>query len=167
MSQDILGGDVHVRGTLSAATFTPPSGCISNSHVSASAGIAATKLEHQFAVQYTTAAGSAVATATHPLHIVRGTTGEIVSVEVICTTAPTSSDTVTVMLQRSTGGGAFANALSGNISLSSSSTARVAYAGTLSVTDLVDGDILQVVVTASGTSCQGLCVVVTLREDAT
>lgn len=166
MSQDIFGGDVYIRGTLTAGTITLPNSTVTNASVLASAGIAATKIEHQFPVQYHTAAGSAVSTATHPLHIVQGTTGEIVSVQVTCTTAPTSSDTVTVMLQRSTGAGAFANALTGNISLSSSSTARVAYSGTLSVTDLVVGDILQVVVTASGTSCQGLCVVVMLREDA-
>jgi hypothetical protein len=166
MAQDIIGGDLHVRGTLSAASFTPPASCITNAAVQAAAGIAATKLEHQFAVRYSTAAGSAVSTATVPVHIVKGATGEIVGVEVTCTTAPTSSDTVVVDLKKSTGGGAFATVLTGTVTLNSSSTARVVYAATISNANLVDGDILEVIATVTGTTCQGLCVVVTLREDA-
>lgn len=166
MAQDNFGSDVHVRGTLSATAMTIPASAVGNTQIAAAAGIAASKLEHQFAVRYATNHGTAVAAATQPLHIVHGVTGEIVAVEVTCTTAPTSSDTVTVDVQKSTGGGAFATVLSGTVGLSSSSTARVVYAGTISAANTVDGDILQVVVTVSGTTCQGLCVVVTVREDA-
>lgn len=155
-----------VRGSLGATTFNLSAGCVTDAAVAASAGIQATKLEHQFPLRYQTAAGSAVATATHPIHIVRGATGEIVSLDVSCTTAPTSSDTVAVDLQKSTGGGAFATVLSAAVTLSSSSTSRVVYSGTVNTAGLVDGDILQVVVTVSGTTGQGLVAVVFLREDA-
>lgn len=159
-----IDDDFYVAGTLGARTLSIPAGTIVDAAVSASAAIAATKVVHQFPVQYAVASGVAVATISIPLHIVRGATGTVVGIEVTCTQAPTSSDTVTTNLHKSTGGGAFATILTGNISLSSSSTARVVYAGTISSADLVDGDILMAVVTATGTSCQGLCVVVTLRE---
>lgn len=166
MAQNVLNANTHVAGTLSATRVNLPDGTVTNASVLAGAGIAATKLEHQFPVRYQTVAGTAVATATHPIHIAHGATGDLVALRVACTTAPTTSDTVTVDLQKSTAGGAFASVLTGVVTLNSSSTARVVQSGTISSAPFVTTDIFQVVVVASGTSCQGLVVVAVLREDA-
>lgn len=162
----LIQGDVHVRGTVTANAITIPTGSITDASIAGGAGIAASKLEHQFPVRYQTVAGAAVATATHPVHVVQGATGTVVGLRVASVTAPTSSDTVVVDLQKSTGGGAFASVLTGTVTLDSSSVNRTAYSGTIASPSLVAGDILQVVVTVSGTTCQGLVVVATLAEDA-
>jgi hypothetical protein len=159
-----LEGDTFVRGALSAKTLAIPPGTITDAAVSASAGIAATKVVHQFPARVSQASGSAVVTRTELVHVVRGATGAVTGFEVACAVVPTSTDTVVVDLQKSTGGGAFASVLSSTITLNSASTVRTAYAATISAASLVDGDVLQVVVTATGASCQGLAAVATLRE---
>ena len=159
---------LHVTN-LTATNFTPPASCVTNAAVAAAAGIAATKLVHQFSLDYAQAPGSDIATATLDLHIAQAT-GEIVAFEAAITGVVATGDrSVTVDLQKSTGGGAFATVLSAAITLDSGNALRVLEAGTVSTTTFADGDLLRVVVTqvagSTGTRPQGLAVTVTVREN--
>lgn len=170
----ILTEDLELRGTVSmTGNFYPPSGSIKNTHIGAASSdaIVATKLEHQFPVKSSLWSNSTdmIVSGDELLHIVGGLTGEIVRLEA-CQVTPTTStaNTVTVDLHRSSSGGAFATVLSATIAFGSTTTARTAYAGTLSAVDLVDGDILKLVVTAAGstlTQARGMLATVFLRED--
>jgi hypothetical protein len=147
------------------AGVTMPSGVITNAHVAAGAAIAATKLQHQFPIHLSTAGGTAVTAVTNIVHIARGA-GTVVSVEAALATVPTGTGTdktVTIDVQKSTGGAAFATLLSSTIVLDSGNTDRVAEAGTLAATPTyADGDLIQIVVTVSGsTGTQGTGLIVT------
>jgi hypothetical protein len=168
MAQDLIQNDLHVAGHLSCKTFTLPAACVGNATIAGAAGIEATKVVHQFPLHIQQSPGSAVVSATTLLHILRAI-GSVVSFEASTTTAATGGDrTVSIDLQKSTGGGAFATILSSPISLTNATTARTVVSGTVSNPSLVDGDLLQVVVTvagAAGSQAQGLLVTVTLREE--
>lgn len=102
------------------------------------------------------------------LHIVRGATGTLVGAEaVISVVASDASRTVTVDIQKSTGGAAFATVCTTTIDITSSTTVRVPVAAVFSSTALTDGDILQAVVTVAGgvgTQAQGLLLTLTFDE---
>lgn len=171
MATDIINNDLHVAGSLSARSFTPPAGSVANASIEAAAGIVATKLEHQHAIHYAQVPGSAIVAATQDVHIVRGATGDVVALEAALTGALADhvSRTVTVDLHKSTGGGSFATVLTSTIGFTSSSTLRTAVAAVVNSAGLVDGDILRIVVTVaggSGNQAQGLQVTLTIREDA-
>jgi hypothetical protein len=158
MARTVLSGDVHVSGTLSSGDLSPPAGSIDNTAIQAGAAgnyVAATKLEHQFALPYTQDAGTPVAAATKDIHIVEGATGEVAWVKAAITgTIATGADrTVTVDLQKSTGAGAFATVLTTTIVLDNASVLRTAEEAVVKVDgseDLVTGDILRVVITVAG-----------------
>lgn len=167
-----LIGNLGVSGQANfSGTMYLPAGTIRNADVSASAAIAATKLEHQFGVS-SELFGPAVTVAalTQLLHIVRGATGTVVGFEaVISVIASDVSRTITVDLQKSTAGGAFATICSATVDFTTSTPVRVPVAATFSSTSLVDGDILQAVVTVaggSGTQATGLHCTLMLRETA-
>lgn len=161
-------GDLNIRGRVTAQSITLPSSSVGNSQIAAGAGVAASKLEGEF--KYNHSQTGNVANATEYFNAVRGTTGEIVAIEMALTeTIPSGDKTVTIDLQKSTGAGAFATVLSGTVVLNSSSVLRTLVAGTISSGDLADGDILKLTVTiggSTGTDPQGLVVTVILREDA-
>ncbi len=172
MAQDLIYNDLHVFGNLSAKTMTVPASSVTNNSVSAAAAIAATKLEHQFALGYTQVPGAAIVAATQDVHIVHGQTGEVVSFEAAITGAiATGADrTVNVDLQKSTGAGAFATILTATILLDNTDVLRTVNAATISSANLVDGDILRVIITvagAAGAQGEGLIVTLQLREDPT
>lgn len=172
MTQSITDGDLYVKGHLTSKTFAAPDGSITNAMLSASAAIAATKLEHQFAIPYTQVPGTAIVAFTQDIHIVKGATGEVVGFEAAVTGAvATGADrTVNVDLQKSTGAAAFATILTGTILFNNVSVLRTVVAATISSANLVDGDILRIIVTvagAAGNQGQGLIVTTTLREDPT
>lgn len=162
--------NVHMAGTTTIVDLDA-NASIANADVSASAAIAATKLEHQFAVTEELAESSTnVAAVTRLCHVVRGATGEIVDVDAAIMAAMTTDRSITVDLQKSTGGGAFATVFTTAIALDDTTVVRTATGGTLDATktDLVAGDILELIVTlggSSGTLAQGLVATVTLRED--
>jgi hypothetical protein len=164
-----------------ATTFTGEVNCtnrlrvpavnFSNADISPSAGIAATKLEHQFPVSVQLfPPATSVAALTLPIYTVIGTAGEIVGMEAwISVVADDVSRTISVDLQKSTGGGSFATVCSATADFTSSSTVRVPVPVTLSGSSLIAGDLLQLVVTvAGGTGNQatGLHATVMLRETA-
>lgn len=84
--------------------------------------------------------------------------GTLTNVNISLDTVNTSSDTVVVDLQKSTGGGAYASVLSSTYTMNSSKTARTVYAATLSSTAFAANDIFKVVWTVSGTSAADLLV---------
>lgn len=166
MAQDLIQNDLHVAGHLSCKTFTLPAASVGNATIQGAAGIEATKVVHQFPL--TVQQASTVTNATTLLHILRAV-GTVVSFEAITATPATGADrTVTIDLQKSTGAGAFATILSAPISLDDATTARTVVSGTVSNPSLVDGDLLQVIVTvagAAGSQASGLLVTTTLREE--
>lgn len=148
-------------------------GGIRNSDVASGAAIAATKLTHQFSIdrQLYAEGAAVVALASELLHIVSGTTAEIVTFEGVITTQATGADrTVNVDLQKSTGGGAFASITTTDIEIDNTTAIRTAVAATLSNTSLSDGDVLRAVVSVAGSAsaqAAGLLITLTLREDPT
>jgi hypothetical protein len=109
-----------------------------------------------------------VAAVTKWLHIVRGAAGTLVGFEAaIAVAADDASRTIDVDLQKSTGAGAFATVCSASADFTNSSAVRTPVAATFSSTSLVDGDILQVVVTVAGgagNQATGLTVTLTFDE---
>lgn len=169
MAADIHYNDNYFAATLGCKTFNPPNSCITDAAVLAGANIQATKLEHLNPLTYQQSPGSAVVAATQLLKIIRAP-GTISAIDVITTTAATGADrTVTVDLQKSTGGGAFATVLSAVVTLNNTSVAKTVYSGSISSASVVAGDILQLVVAvagAAGAQAQGLQVTVTEKEYA-
>ena len=151
------------------STVTLPDSTVTNAKVSSSA-LNADRMRDVRRCVSTELFGPAVSVAalTQWLHIVRGSIGTIVGFEAaIAVVASDVSRTVTVDLQKSTGGAAFATVCSGTIGFTNASSVRVPVAATFSSTSLVDGDILQVVVTVaggSGTQATGLTVTLTFDE---
>lgn len=164
MAQTTLPTDLRVQGNISCTTLTPPAGSITDAAIVAGAGVQYTKVVHYFPVRYETATGTAVTAATRPVHIARAS-GTIVAAKAYCTVAPTSSDSVTVDIQRGNQSTAFATILSSTIVLNSSDANRQVNDGVLSTTSYSADDEFQVVVTVSGTTGQGLCVVLYLAEN--
>lgn len=113
--------------------------------------------------------GAAVVAETADLLIVGGTTGKVTRVQVANTGALASdaTNTVTIDVQKSTGGGAFATILSATLTFTNTDTLRTAKVGTISTAGLVTGDILRIIVTVAhttGTQAQGLVVTVNWQE---
>jgi hypothetical protein len=163
-------GDLDIQGNLSASSMSIPAGTVTNSDIASVAGIEATKLEHRYAIQYQQADGSDVATATVPVHIVRGATATIQDVEVVCVDAPEGGDkTFTVDVHYGNASSALATVLSAPISYGTANPDLTVVGGTLATSALTAGDTLVVIVTASGSSGnqgQGLIVNIALSEDA-
>ena len=156
-----IQGDAHFTGTVTAGGLTPSAGTVTNTSVSATAAIAATKLEHQFALSYTQ--NGTAASATIPLHVAYGA-GTIVSIKAASIAAAVGAATVTVDLKK---GGT--TCLPGVITLDSGNTARTSEAGSLTVTTYSADNFLELVIVATaggGTLPTGLIVTVILRENA-
>jgi hypothetical protein len=159
---------VTVRGAFSAESITLPNNSVRDSNVDATSPLTRTKSWHQTHKSGHQAPGTAVVAQTIDVYIARAA-AVLVSFEAAITgaLADDASRHVTVDLQKSTGGGAFATMLSGVIDLTSSSTLRTAVAAALSSSALVDGDILRVIVAVSGgagNQAQGLVFEATIAE---
>lgn len=125
------------------------------------AGVAAGAMDHQHRIHY--GATGTAATATVPIFECRGATGTIRQIRAGSIVANIGAATVTIDLKKNG-----TTVLSGVITLDSGNTARISEGGTLSVTSLVVGDLLEIVVTATaggGTLATGLWVDVTVDED--
>ncbi len=141
-----------------------------DANVDAAAAIKSTKLQHRF--EFAHSQTGTIGAAKEYVRIVRGATANVLQIEAAVTEvlATDVSRTVTVDLQKSTGGGAFASILSATIVLDTSSVLYVPEAGTLASGALTDGDLLRIVVTVAGgagAQAQGLLVSVTIDEDPT
>lgn len=175
MSGLVVNGDLRVNGAVTAEYIGLPANTVRNASVAADAAIEATKIENRHFLHYAQAPGTAIVAATLDLHVVKGGTGQVLSVEGAITGAiATGADReVHIDIQKSTGAAAFATILSDTLDLSIASgpALRTAYDGgvTIDSGDLVDGDILRVVITvagAAGAQAQGLIVTIGLKEDA-
>lgn len=165
-----LQGDYHITGNLTLGSIRIPDGDVTNDSIEAGAEIDASKVMHQFPIDVQLVAPAVAITAmTRLLHIVRGGDATLVAAEAIITTQATDvSRTVTVDIQKSTAGGAFASVCTTPIQISSSTSIRDAVAAVFSSTALVAGDILQAVVTVAGgagNQAEGLLLTLTLIEN--
>lgn len=168
MATNIFQGDLQVSGNVVAGgTVTASTAFVTDALVAAGTNIQATKVIHQqqHAIQLF-APTTAVSAVTQLVGGIRGTTSSLVELWAAVVTAPTSTDYVHVDLQRSTGGGGFSTTLGAVLAITSSSSAKTIYTATPTAT-LVQGDLLEIIVTVSGTSAQGLIVGFTTRESAT
>lgn len=147
-----------------------PDRSIKNNSIADDAAIEAKKaIRHQAIDSELFGPSTSVAALTKDIHIVRGASGTLLGFEAaICGAIATGADrTVTVDLQKSTAGGAFATVLSSTIGFTNGSTLRTAVAAVLSSTSLLDGDILRIIVTVAGAASAqaiGLIASVTLEE---
>ena len=146
--------------------LTIPDGAIDAASLKANAQIPSSKTVHRYRQVYNQAAGTDVVTETRILFIARAA-GVWNSIEVFPAVAPTGGDKqFTVDVQKSSGGGAFATILSGVVTVNSSSADRTQQNAGINTTAIADGDVFEVIVTASGsTGTQGKDVSVTLDYD--
>lgn len=171
MAQDLINNDLHVNGTLSCKTFNAPAGSIGDAAIKATAGIDATKLEHQFDIGLAQPPGTDVVAETRDLRIIHGSSGEVVAVKAAITGAvATGADrSVTIDLQKGNVATGFASILASTLPFVSTDTLRAVKQAAIANPNLAIGDILRLVVTVAGVAgnqAKGLIVSVTLREDA-
>lgn len=163
-----IDGDVRVNGSLSSRDMALPEGCVMNDDIQASAGIEATKLIHQYALSYQQTTGADVAAGQAFLHTFRSA-ASILAMDVTPISVPTTGDkTFSVDLHKGSAGSAFATVLSGAVTIGQTDVDRTQRAATISTTTAIDGDMLKVVVTTTGsTGNQGKGVLVTIwtREE--
>lgn len=170
MSTMTIPNNVRIQGSLVPQGFSPPAGCISNAAIAVAADIDPAKMGHQHAITYTQDSGADVASKTRVVHVARGA-GEVIGVQIAIDTAPNGGNKLfTVDVKKSTAGGVFATILTGVVTVDDDDTDRSVVSGTLIPSPtFVAGDILEVVIAASGSTGsqgQGVAVVITTREDA-
>ncbi len=156
MSQSRVDGNLYVDGALGAKTFTPPASSIGDAAIAAGAGVQATKLIHAnpTAVQ----AGQLFAPATTVVALTQTlgmahAAGTLQAFGAWIEVQATGSDrTVSVDLQKSTGGGAYATVLSSPVAIDHTTTIRILVTATISSATYVAGDIFRLVVAVSGSA---------------
>lgn len=128
--------------------FSVPNGSITNAAIKENAAFAADKLDHRY--NPTESQPNTAATAeTRVLYRARAA-GKVLAFDAGALVAATGNSTVTVDLQKSTGGAAFATVLTGTVQLTSASAAIVPVVGSLVVTPTyVAGDVFRIVQTIS------------------
>ena len=139
------------------------SGVIVDSHVAAGANISALKMQHQYAPLFAQANSAAASDTGRVIHVVKGATGTIVAFRAGSIVAATGNATVTIDLKKNG-----TTCLSAVITLDNANTAYVLEEGTLSVTALVAGDVLTLVIVATvgtGALPTGLFAEVVVREE--
>ena len=162
-------GDLIVGGNLSAQGMTIPGGAVADANIAANAKIAASKLQNARTISVQlNGPTTTVTTQTQWITSIKGANGNLIDVNAFIAVAAVGAATVTIDLQKSTGGGAFATVLSSTIAINNATVVRTATAGTITSATVVAGDILELIVTATaggGTLPQGL--LVTLRHAET
>ena len=152
-----------------------PNAGLSDRDISNAAQIDGSKIIRQQAnsVEVYAQGASVASDVTKTILMVYGKVGTLIALEAAIFEAAVGDSTVTVDLQKSTAGGAFASVLSSALSISSITAVRTPVSLTststpsISTTALVAGDILQIVVDAtegSGTLPLGLLVTLTYQE---
>lgn len=168
-SPTIVPFDLIVGGNFSANAMTIPAGAVADSQVAANAKIASSKLIGPRTIsRELNGPTTTVTSQTTWITTIKGASGTLIDINAFIAVAAVGAATVTIDLQKSTGGGAFATVLSSTISITNATVVRTATAGTITTPGIVAGDILELIVTATaggGTLPQGLTV--TLRYDET
>ncbi len=140
-------------------------GGLKNSDIATGAALAANKLIHQKTIATELfSPTTTIAALAGELLFIASASGTLQSFEGIVITNPTGADrTVTVDLERSTGGGGFASILSTNIEIVDGTADLTPVVAVISNTTVADGDIYKVVVTVAGSAGnQALGLLVTL-----
>jgi hypothetical protein len=154
------------------SNVTLPAATIDENALKAATMLPAAKLTTRFPVTgCKQAVGSDVVAQTEIIHIAQYA-GIVTSVEAVVAAVPTGGGVdkkVTIDVQKSTGGAAFATILSTTFDVDSADTARVAVEGTIDAAkdDYVAGDIFQIVAAVSGSTgdqAKGLAVTVFFEE---
>lgn len=159
-----IESDVYIAGNLRSQTMSIPNGTLVDAAVNAAAGIAATKLEHQYNIAYAQASGATAAAESRVLTTCYGATGDIISFKAGSVAPCAGNATVTVDLTKNG-----TSVLSAAITLDSANTARVVEAGTISTATMVAGDVLEAVIAVNagtGTLALGVFGQLITREDA-
>jgi len=159
-----IEGDIYVAGALRAQTNTPSTSVITDGMVAAAADIAATKLEHQFTIQYAQASTANAAAESRTIHLVHGTAGTVLEFRCGLVTPPDGNRTATFDLKKDG-----VSILTAAVVLDSTNVAYTPEAGTIGTAAVADTDVLEIVVTVggdAGTHCLGVYASVVLREDA-
>lgn len=159
-----LIGDLQVRGRLSADSFTPPSECINDAAVEASAGIKATKVEQQIVARYQQPDGTTVAAARTIIHQAFGTSGTLKELHVTLKSKCSGGTSKVQVMLKKNGTDMLASALEHTQADANFSDVLVASFVSASY---VRGDVFEVVitpVTGGGTVGQGLGVSLIARE---
>ena len=159
--------DIYVNGALQAKQMIPSPASILDAHVAANANIATSKLVHKYRPDFFQSGNAAAVTV--PIHVVQSAAGGILqSFKIGCDTAATTTAIVTVDLKRNG-----TSILAAVIQLDSvtNKLARTLYAGAPGISNLVQGDWLDVVITAavgvsSGTLPTGMYCVLEVDEQA-
>ena len=166
MAYSLVDGDLRVSGTFSAGTLIVPNNTVVNASIQASAGIDASKLEHQhqptiWLSDYATNA----AVTRRVVHVVRGATAVIWDFKVGAAIAATVDATATIDLKKNG-----TSILSSSISLTATTAAFALKGGSFSSTALVQNDVLEIDVSAvsagAGALAKGLFATLEIREAA-
>lgn len=163
MAESVLVGDYFINGNLRAVSQTMASGSVSNSQVAAGAGIATSKMDHRHQPNFHQP-NTAATSETKAVYRCYGATGSVVAFHAGSIAANGGGATVTVDLKKNG-----VSILSAVITLNNANTNRVAVAGALSSTALVQGDLLEVTTVATvagGTLATGVFAFVTVDETA-
>ena len=143
-------------------SLTP--GTVQDADLAGSANLDPTKMRHQYCAVFAQANSAAASDTGRVIHVVKGATGTVVAFRAGSIVAATGNATVTVDLKKNG-----TTMLSAVITLDSSNTAYVLEEATLSVTAVVAGDVLTLVIVATvgtGALPTGLFAEVVVREDA-
>lgn len=137
---NVIYGDMQVTGGFSAGSMSISAGAVTDSSVASGAAISTAKMNHRFKASLQQAAPAAT---TALVTTINGATGTIRSFKCNAVTKHSSGSTTIDLKKNGT------TVLSSTVVLDSGNTNYIAEAGTLSVTSLVAGDALTIVVTVS------------------
>lgn len=158
---NVIDGDCHVQGRLTANSMTLADNSVGNLQVSTLSPITADKFYHQHQQIYQQPHGTAVADARTVVHVARGS-GTFHAVQAGLVVAITGDSTITVNVYKNG-----VTVLSATIALDNGDAAFGELNGAIASAAYVAGDVFEVVVDATvgtGTLGQGLYVVLVFRE---
>ena len=148
---NVIPGDLQVKGSAQFGTLSLPASTVTNTMVSATAAIDASKLLHMVnQTEQLFGPTTTVTALSYDVYIGKGI-GTLTAFRAFITTVASGADrTITVDLHKSTAGGAFATVLSGTIGFTNVSAVRTLVSGTISPTAYVAGDLFRVIVSVAG-----------------
>lgn len=156
--------DAILRGATTLLNAILNDGCIADKHIAASAGVAASKLEHQHRAAYAQESDTTAAAEDRVVHVVVGSTGTLQAFNAGCVVACVGNATVTVDLHKNG-----ASVLTAAIVIDSGDAAYAQVDGVIDTTAVAAGDVLEVVITVAagtGTLGKGAFAMLDLYEDA-
>jgi len=152
------------RGATTFLDLRANAGFLKKEHVEASAGIEASKLEHQHRATYAQeSATTAAAAEDRVVHVVKGTTGTLKTFSAGCVVANIGDSTIDVDLHKNG-----VSILTAAIEIDSGDAAYAIVAGIINTAAVVADDVLEVVVTVTagtGTLGKGVFASLDLWED--